>query len=127
MDGNNLMILAVEDEFTIRTLWETVLSKHKFNVLVAANGEEALRLYKDNKDDINRLLTDIMRPGLDGHELASKILEEDPDLPVLFMSGYVDHAEVSTDFLESKTAFLGKPFSPRRLVSKIEDVLELQD
>ncbi len=65
-----------------------------------------------------------MLPGLNGRELAERLLVDRPNMHVLYMSGYTDHAVLRDSILKSGANFLQKPFSPLSLASKVRDVLE---
>ena len=72
---------------------------------------------------IDLLLTDVVMPGLNGLELAQRVLAERPQMHVLFMSGYADNAVVQRDVIDAGRPFLQKPFAPDRLLARVRDVL----
>ena len=117
-------VLLVEDEDTLRSLAAVVLETYGYNVLSAANGEEALRLVPRHKGKLDLLLTDVVMPGISGCELAATLRKNQPDLKVLFLSGYTEEDIVSRGILSDGSAFLNKPFSPASLVAKIRQVLD---
>src|SRR3954453_24240217 len=81
------LVVLVEDEELIRRLLERVLESAEYEVLVAANGEQALRMMDKRVGEIAVLLTDLVMPGMSGLDLARAARERQPDLPVLCMSG----------------------------------------
>jgi signal transduction histidine kinase len=85
-------VLVAEDEAAVRALVETALQDDGYNVLVAADGTEGLRVGLAHLDELGLLLTDFRMPGMNGHELAGALRERRPELPVLVMSGYRDSA-----------------------------------
>jgi len=118
-------ILLVEDETAVRELAARVLSEHGYTVLEAANGEEALRLIQENeKTEFHLLLADVVMPQLGGPELADRLMVTQPDLKVLFISGYTNSTTLSGNSGETRSSFLSKPFPPEVLVRKVREVLD---
>jgi two-component system cell cycle sensor histidine kinase/response regulator CckA len=99
------------------------LKDHGFKVLEASDGPEALRLV-EGANEIDLIITDVFIPGLDGTELARRAAEVEPDLPILFMSGYTDHDIVRRGLLNPDQPFLQKPFTPGALVRRVAELLE---
>lgn len=118
-------ILLVEDAELVRNLARQVLETAGYRVLVAANAEAAIDLCeKINGDRIDLLLTDVVMPGMSGNEMSRILVAKQPDLPVLYMSGYTDEAIVQHGVLEAGINFLQKPFTPGALTSKVREVLD---
>jgi signal transduction histidine kinase len=117
-------ILVVEDEAAVRRFTSALLERRGYHVLVAASGEEALRLAENHQGKIDLLLTDVVMPGLQGPELASALLEMRPDTCVLYVSGYADPERLLQLELDESRAFLQKPFSVDRLSRQVRDLLE---
>jgi signal transduction histidine kinase/CheY-like chemotaxis protein len=118
-------VLLVEDESAVRELASRMLRQQGYNVLEAANGEEALRVAGEYAgEEIHLLLTDVVMPRLGGTELADQLKVMRPDIKVLFTSGYTDNAIVHPSILESGMAFLPKPFSSQMLARKVREVLD---
>ncbi len=115
-------ILVVDDEDLIRELLADALSDD-FNILSARNGEEALELYAQHREDIVLVITDLIMPKMRGDELAERLREINPSLPIIFISGY--EREIKTDALLAKgrAAFLPKPFDIVALTSTLREVL----
>ena len=114
-------ILVVEDEAAFRDLLRDGLRAKGFNVLVAANGVEALRLAEQHGSTIRLLITDVIMPQLSGPELV-RALRKTHDVPVLYMSGYAD--DKLRDMSESgELALMRKPFYLDELVQRINEVL----
>jgi two-component system, cell cycle sensor histidine kinase and response regulator CckA len=118
-------ILLVEDEPAVSALAARVLREQGYTVLEAANGEDALQLTSAHHDrTIDLLLTDVVLPYMSGSALASQLLERQPSLKLLYMSGYTDQAIVRHGRLQPSVAFIQKPFSPAALARKVRAVLD---
>ena len=117
-------ILVVDDETQVRTLARDILQGAGYRVLEAEDGEQALRTAEKHQGIIHVLLTDIMMPGINGKQLADKLLLSRPDTKPIFMSGRA--AEVISDagVLIPVDAFLAKPFTVERLLNKVRERLE---
>ncbi|AYF48926.1 response regulator [Pseudomonas fluorescens] len=111
-------ILVVEDDAIVRMLIVDVLEELEFQVLEAADAEEALKVVKDSNNVINLMMTDVGLPDMDGKQLATKVRELRPDLPILFASGYADSIDVPAGM-----HVIGKPFSIDQLRDKVKAIL----
>jgi DNA-binding NtrC family response regulator len=92
--------------------------------LDAPNAKEARRLTREHKGPIHLLITDVVMPQESGRQLAEWMLTERPEVKVLYMSGYTDHAIVNNGVIGGDTAFIQKPFAPPALARKVREVLE---
>ena len=113
-------ILLAEDELLVQRLAADVLGSAGFDVTVACDGERALELYERHGGSFDALVTDLVMPGLGGRELSERLAERNPDLPVLFLSGYSE--EIAAGALNGAHSFLPKPFSPPALVEAVRRV-----
>jgi DNA-binding NtrC family response regulator len=100
-----------------------MLRRQGYTVLVAANATEALVEFESN-GTIALLLTDVVMPGGSGPELSNRLLQIQPSLKVLFMSGYTEEAIVHHGVLDDGIAFLHKPFTSETLGRKVGEVLD---
>jgi len=116
-----IVVLLVEDDDAVRRSVERMLAADGYNVVVAADGEEAIRLARKVRMDL--VLTDVAMRGLNGRETAERILESEPGVPVIFMSGYTDDAVLRRGVGDRVTPFLQKPFGAAELSRAIEDAL----
>ena len=116
-------ILLVEDQAAIRMLLEDVLSEAGHRVLAAADGRAALELASEHTGVVDLLITDVVMPEMSGPDLASHITPLRPNVIVLYMSGYTDHARLHRGAIEQGAAFLQKPFLPESLLSKVDELL----
>src|ERR1044071_3182121 len=117
-------ILVVDDEAEVRKLVGAMVSRHGYNVLTADSGEHAITLVKNNKTPIDLQLTDVVAPGMSGPMLADKLLEQQPDLRILFMSGYDNTNVVQRYVVEKGHALLHKPFTVEELGRKVAEMLK---
>lgn len=119
------IILVAEDEAPIRALVARLLTGWGYPVLEASDGVEALRLARLHAPaTIHLLLTGVVMPEMGGAELAEQMHELYPGLPVLFMSGYTEHATVANHHLAAGAALLPKPFTPLALARKVRELLD---
>jgi two-component system, cell cycle sensor histidine kinase and response regulator CckA len=117
-------ILLVEDEARVRKLIVDVLSAHGYKVMEATRGEEAIRLCRTCKKNIDLSVVDVVMPEMSGPDLVRQLTPLQPSMRVLYISGYTDEAIVHHGVLRSGAAFLQKPFLPDALVRKVREVLD---
>lgn len=117
-------ILLVEDDEKIRELALRILNAQGYKVLIAANGEEALRLLWRNTQEIALLITDIVMPHLGGKRLVDYIRQQNSNLQVLYMSGYIDQTIIQQATQQQNSDLLEKPFKPLDLLHKVRDLLD---
>jgi two-component system, cell cycle sensor histidine kinase and response regulator CckA len=116
-------ILLVEDEEMVRKLAADILRAKGYQVLVAKNGDEATEICKTHSHPIHLLLTDVIMPGMNGKEVAEMVRSFQPEIEVLYMSGYTDDIIVHHGVLETGTSFIEKPFTAGALTRKVHEVL----
>jgi CheY-like chemotaxis protein len=117
-------ILLVEDEPAVRELTRMVLSKRGYSVIEALNPADAERLADNHGAEIHLLLTDVVMPGMSGHELAKRLTARHRNLRVLYMSGYTYNVIAEDGTLEEGLSFLQKPFTPQVLAQKVRETLD---
>ncbi|MFN7943610.1 MAG: PAS domain S-box protein [Thermoanaerobaculia bacterium] len=116
-------ILLVEDDEALRRLTERALESAGYDVLVAANGGEALLLLEEFPGPVHLLLTDVVMPGMSGRDLADRLREMRRDMRVLFCSGYTDDTILHHGVLDDLTNFISKPYTVAALAGKVREVL----
>lgn len=120
--GGSETILLVEDEESVRQLIRDTLASRGYCVLEAANGQNALALAAAHSETIHLVITDVIMPGLSGHELVQQLLPARPNTKVLYLSGYAEDA-IATQPAQGPKAFLQKPFTLQNLSRKVREVL----
>jgi two-component system, cell cycle sensor histidine kinase and response regulator CckA len=103
---------------------ERQLAAEGYQVLVAADGREALEVAEAHAGEIDVLLSDVVMPHLSGPDLARQFRERHPDAVVIFMSGYSEEAVVRQGDLGDRSAFVQKPYSPVELAGTIRRLLD---
>ncbi len=106
-------ILIIDDDPTIRDSCRQVLKREGYKVKEAQDGSEGLKLFKKESFDV--VLLDLKLPGLDGMEVLSKIREENPETPVIIITGYASIKSVVEAMKRGAFNYLAKPFSPEEL------------
>jgi two-component system, cell cycle sensor histidine kinase and response regulator CckA len=118
-------ILLVEDSDPLRKLTQSFLESSGFRVLVAVNGEDALRLAGRHPEKIHLLVTDVVMPGINGRVLAEQLLAERPGMKVLFISGYTDSFNAVHGVRKRGMALLNKPYTEEELIERVHKVLNV--
>jgi two-component system cell cycle sensor histidine kinase/response regulator CckA len=114
-------VLVVEDEVMVRAVAERALTRHGYKVLVAENGEAALEILQ-REGRVDLLLSDVVMPTMDGPSTVRAARKLQPDIPVLFMSGYAEE-QLRKSIDIPNVSFLAKPFSVQKLAETVRDVL----
>ncbi len=117
-------VLLVEDESTVRELTRQYLLTQGYEVLEASGPAAALTISNVHPGPIHLLLTDVIMPGMNGPELALRILSNRTETKVLYMSGYTENAIGHNGTLDNGIVLLQKPFTIRTLTAKVREVLD---
>jgi len=120
--GGSETVLLVEDEESVRELVRDTLASRGYRVLEAENGQAGLAVAEGHKEKIDLIITDVVMPGMSGHELVQQLLKVRPDIKVLYLSGYTEDVFAGAGVAETK-AFLQKPFTLQGLSRKVREVL----
>ena len=115
------VVLFVEDESFLREMAGGVMESAGHRVLKARDAAEAMDLFRRYHEIVDVLLTDVVLPGKNGQELAREMRTLEPELKVMFISGYAENA-IARQQLGEGTLYLPKPFSADSLLKKIEQV-----
>ena len=112
-------ILVVEDQTATAQITRILLESWGYQVLEAHCPDEALALFDSQRGRVNLLLTDIIMPGMSGSQLATELRNRNPELRVVYMSGYA-----AEQFSLVDAAFLPKPFNPASLSRMVRKELD---
>jgi len=112
-------ILVVDDDDSVRMVVQAYLEAAGYTVISASDGVLGLAYFKQNRNGISLLLTDVAMPNMSGLDLADRVLELDGTLPVLFMSGTAERADRGY-------GCVAKPFRCSDLVTRVGEALERQ-
>jgi two-component system, cell cycle sensor histidine kinase and response regulator CckA len=117
-------ILVVEDEAMVRSIMARTLRDCGYSVLEAFHGKEALALLEAERGEVSLLVVDLVMPEMGGRELAARVAERWPEIPILFISGYTGVDVVRRGLLEEGREFLQKPLAPEELARKVRQLAD---
>jgi two-component system, cell cycle sensor histidine kinase and response regulator CckA len=123
--GNEVSVLVVDDEPTVRRFASRVLREAGFEVKEAADGIDALSLIRSGVVELDVVVSDIVMPRMNGVELLQSLSRECPRLPVILMSGY-DMNQLTRLGILSPCGVLSKPFPPDRLLAEVKRCIALE-
>lgn len=124
MENHKEKILVVDDEASIRRILETRLSMIGYDVVTAADGEEAITTFNENNPDL--VVLDVMMPKLDGYGVCQELRKES-DIPIIMLTALGDVADRITGLELGADDYVVKPFSPKELEARIRSVLRRVD
>ncbi|MFO7890154.1 MAG: PAS domain S-box protein [bacterium] len=120
--SNSKSILFVDDEDIIREVSEKMLNRGGYKVLLAKNGKEAIDIFKQNQKKISLVIIDVIMPVLDGMETSKILRDINPDIDIIFTSGY--GPEDRPDLLQlNGEYFIKKPFQTEMFIEKVNEIL----
>jgi PAS domain S-box-containing protein len=119
-------VLIVEDETNLRRMACQYLEKQGYRILEAADGAAAVQICVAHQGPIDLLLTDVIMPGMNGHELAERVRSLRPDTKVLYMSGYTENVIGHNGTLDPGINLLQKPFTLQALKERVREVLDAE-
>lgn len=117
-------ILIVDDEQSLRDVAEYVLRKLGYTTLLAADGESALHIYQERKDEISLVVLDLIMPGLGGRRCLEELLKMDPQARIVVVSGYTDEEPPSVFLEAGAREYVTKPYDMKDLTRVIRKVLD---
>jgi CheY-like chemotaxis protein len=118
--AHRMGVLLVENELSVSYVLAKMLMASGHRVYIAANGQEALYFYNQNSDHIDVVLTDLCMPNMDGRELCFQLKEQNPNLPIVVMTGYEMPPRSDHKFWSSIDGFLHKPM----FMNELEAILQ---
>jgi len=116
-------ILLVEDEEVLRSLNARGLAKRGYTVLQAGNGVEAIGVLEKSEGKVDLVVSDVVMPEMDGPTLLRELRQRDPDMKIIFVSGYAEDAFQKHLPADGKFDFLAKPFTLKQLVEKVKETM----
>ncbi|MCA1299949.1 cell cycle histidine kinase CckA [Stappia indica] len=116
-------ILLVEDEEAVRAFAARALSSRGYTVHEAASGAEALEVMEETGGQIDLVVSDVVMPEMDGPSLLRELRKTQPELKIIFVSGYAEDAFEKNLPENEKFSFLPKPFTLKQLATVVKDVL----
>jgi len=117
-------ILLVDDEEMVREVNQEILEVLGYRVLTAANGDQALALYRKKQKEIDLVILDMIMPDMSGVEVFRKLKEITPEVRVLLASGYSADGEAAEIIDQESTGFIQKPFTIKKLSDRINEILQ---
>ena len=116
-------ILLVEDEEGLRALNARGLKSRGYNVIEAGNGVEAIEVLASQGGGVDLVVSDVVMPEMDGPTLLKELRKDNPDLKIIFVSGYAEDAFEKSLPDSSQYNFLAKPFTLKQLVSAVKEAM----
>jgi two-component system cell cycle sensor histidine kinase/response regulator CckA len=116
-------VLAVDDDPDVLRLVEAILRRFGFHVIIAGGADEALEIFRGLERPPDLLLTDVVMPGVCGPVLADRLLAAEPNMRVLFMSGYDNRQIIQHYVVKPGFPLLPKPFTLEDLAAKVQEIL----
>ncbi|MDP1585596.1 MAG: response regulator [Bradyrhizobium sp.] len=116
------IILLVEDEEGLRALNARGLASRGYTVLEASNGVEALEVL-EKEGHVDLVVSDVVMPEMDGPTLLKELRARDPNVKIIFVSGYAEEAFAKNLPSQEQYAFLAKPFTLKQLVAEVKETL----
>lgn len=120
---NNVTVLIVDDEARMRKLIKDFLLQKDYTVLEAENGEKALDMFEEKKNEIGIILLDVMMPKLDGWSVLRQI-RQTSKVPIIMLTARGEEQDELFGFELGVDEYISKPFSPKILVARVEAILK---
>ena len=118
-------LLLVEDEDAVREFVRDILSKHGYHVLSADSPGECVETFQNHRDEIELIVTDVVMPDMNGRELFETLSEINPDLKVLYISGYPTAVISKHGVMDEEIQFIQKPIEIPDLLTSVRKILDL--
>jgi polar amino acid transport system substrate-binding protein len=121
--GSETILLAEDDE-TVRNMVLSLLGSFGYEVIVAVDGEDAVIKYRENRERVHLLLFDVIMPNKSGKDAYDEIKEIEPDIKVIFASGYASDAIYQKTLADYNVMLISKPYLPTNLLTMVRSVLD---
>ena len=125
--GGNETILIIDDEKEIKQIGREILQNYGYKVLVGEDGQDGLTVYKNNINDIDLIILDLIMPGMSGREVLVEIMKIRKDTKVIVASGYSANGPVHDALGEGAKRFIDKPYTLKQLIINVREVLDEED
>jgi two-component system, cell cycle sensor histidine kinase and response regulator CckA len=122
--GGTETILIVEDDPAVRNMFAKILESHGYTTVEATDGDNAIRIHREQKDHIDLVIIDVVMPGKNGKEAFDEIMRTDPSVKAIFVSGYTGDVVILKGINRNSVDFLSKPVSVTMLLAKVREVLD---
>ena len=120
-------ILLVDDEDLVLEVGKSMIKKLEYTVLTAGSGRDAIRVYRENCEEIDMVILDMIMPGMNGGDIFERLKDINPDVRVLLSSGYSINGQAIRILEKGCRGFIQKPFDLQTLSRKIREVLTKED
>ena len=120
---NDITVLVVDDESRMRKLIRDFLAQKGYSILEAQDGEEALKVFEENKNKIDIILLDVMMPKLDGWSVLRQI-RQTSTVPIIMLTARGEEQDELFGFELGVDEYISKPFSPKILVARVEAIIK---
>ncbi len=120
--NRNLKLLLVDDEDYVLNILADTLEYLNYDVVKFSDGKSALEYVKQNKNEITYAIIDLKMPQMDGRELTIKLREINPEIKIIFTSGYDDHP-ITKENLPGVVGFIKKPYSIRQVSKSLKEII----
>jgi DNA-binding NtrC family response regulator len=115
---------VVDDEERVRTVAEMALARCGYSLLTAANGKEALQIYRLHKDDIDLVVLDLIMPEMGGKQCLSELVKINPHVKVVIASGHLVNGPTKDTLDQGAADYIVKPFEAEQLLHVVRKVLD---
>jgi two-component system cell cycle sensor histidine kinase/response regulator CckA len=122
--GGKETLLVADDHEGIREMMRSALEGCGYRVLLAVNGEEAIRTFENHSREISLVVVDMVMPRIGGLEAAKRMQQIRPELPIIFTTGYSSDNEALTKVIAAGGVVVEKPFDPGKLARRVRELLD---
>jgi len=122
--GGNETILLVDDEEAIRELCKDILARFGYTVLMASDGETALEIYREKKEEISLVILDIIMPGMGGRKCLEELLKMNPKSRIIIASGYSINGPAKEVLEAGAKGFISKPYDMKGMLQTVRKILD---
>jgi len=120
---SDITVLIVDDESRMRKLIKDFLMKKEYKIMEAVDGEDAIKVFNENREQINLILLDVMMPKLDGWSVLRQI-RQTSTVPIIMLTARGEEQDELFGFELGVDEYISKPFSPKILVARVEALLK---